>query len=428
MVKGFHQGGVEVEMFRSLTHDAELVQLALPSQAILSLSQYPGGRAQWDVSLGDHVEEDQKIASGQRAQDVPLHSPIPGVVEAFQEKRLPNGNLSSTVIIRLDGNFARTGKVVPRREWHGFKSDQLLRWIWENGVFFESSTIDSVWNILDISIPIKNLIINGVQNEPYLTAPTLIMGEKSAEIAEGIQILQEIFQPQKTLFASDPDFPEDWHNLYREMLPGVELVSVRQRYPQAQERILWQTLKGTLGGEGFNRRENLIVGLDTLLAVHDAVVWSRPYTEKLITLSGHGVVSPGIYRVKVGTPIAQILADTGGLTPDASQILVGGPFCGLPVEDLSLPVTKSTQAVLVLTDQELGPQKTYPCIRCAACVSSCPVGINPVEIYQLLTRGQGEQAQREGLPSCIRCGICSFVCPSRVPLLETFLLLGGKHA
>ncbi|PKO99886.1 MAG: electron transporter RnfC, partial [Bacteroidetes bacterium HGW-Bacteroidetes-9] len=63
------------------------------------------------------------------------------------------------------------------------------------------------------------------------------------------------------------------------------------------------------------------------------------------------------------------------------------------------------------------------CIRCARCISVCPMGLEPVLLAQLSENQMYEQAEKEKILDCIECGSCHFTCPAGRPLLD-FLRLG----
>ena len=63
-----------------------------------------------------------------------------------------------------------------------------------------------------------------------------------------------------------------------------------------------------------------------------------------------------------------------------------------------------------------------PCIRCAKCVSACPMGLEPFLLSTLTSFNEWERAEKEDIVSCIECGSCQFTCPSNRPLLDMIRL------
>ena len=59
------------------------------------------------------------------------------------------------------------------------------------------------------------------------------------------------------------------------------------------------------------------------------------------------------------------------------------------------------------------------CIRCARCVSACPMGLAPVEIALSLEVKDVEELKVLHTDLCMECGSCSFVCPAKRPVAQT---------
>jgi electron transport complex protein RnfC len=407
-----------VDSFRSLIASHTIQPLFLPSLAVVPLVQYPGARAEWVVEAGDQVAEEQVLARGLRAADLAVHSPIPGRILEFREVTLPGGTVTSAALIRLEGEFGRTGRPTAKKEWLQAPDAELAARIAAAGIYLSSSSLDPRRTLEPLPSALDFLVINGLQPEPYLTLSLHLQHERAEDVAEGVRILQKLLRPARTEFAADPEDAEQWAATFSALLPGVGLHSLEFRYPQAQEGLLLKTLGIPLAPGSGSRI--LIVDTASVLAVRDAVVEGRPHVEVTVVVTGRGVRQPGAYRVRIGTPLAQLLKDAGGLAPGEHKILVGGPFQGKAVDHLSTPVLKSTQAVLVLDREEVNEAVERPCIRCGQCVESCPVGLEPLNLHKALKQGAADLAWSEGLGFCIECGICSFVCPSRVPLAAEF--------
>lgn len=98
---------------------------------------------------------------------------------------------------------------------------------------------------------------------------------------------------------------------------------------------------------------------------------------------------------------------------------------GKAVSNSEVPVTKGTSGILLMEEPEAKRGKAISCIRCARCVSACPMGLEP---FLLMTFGQAElwdKAEKNKVMDCMECGSCSFTCPSNRPLLDYIRL--GKN-
>ena len=92
---------------------------------------------------------------------------------------------------------------------------------------------------------------------------------------------------------------------------------------------------------------------------------------------------------------------------------------GVTVIDLRSSVLKNTNAILALTEKEAALPKSTACIRCGACINTCPLGLAPAAIAQAYKKRDTEALERLSVDTCMLCGCCSFVCPANRPLVQT---------
>lgn len=74
---------------------------------------------------------------------------------------------------------------------------------------------------------------------------------------------------------------------------------------------------------------------------------------------------------------------------------------------------------------ESEPSKAGPCIRCARCVTVCPVGLEPYLLMRLSEKQLWQMAEQEHVADCTECGFCQEVCPANRDLLSNIRL--GKN-
>ena len=106
-----------------------------------------------------------------------------------------------------------------------------------------------------------------------------------------------------------------------------------------------------------------------------------------------------------------------------NEFILGGPMMGPAVSAMDTPITKGTSGILVLNEPEIQSEtrRTWPCIKCARCVSACPMHLNPSQLGQLAAKREyPAMAEKYHLDDCFECGCCSYVCPSNIPLVQYF--------
>jgi electron transport complex protein RnfC len=91
-----------------------------------------------------------------------------------------------------------------------------------------------------------------------------------------------------------------------------------------------------------------------------------------------------------------------------------------------VPVTKGSSGVLLLTKEESVRKPMRDCIRCAKCVSVCPMGLNPTLLMNATEFAEWDLAEKNYITDCIECGSCSYTCPANRPLLDYIRSGKGK--
>ena len=95
---------------------------------------------------------------------------------------------------------------------------------------------------------------------------------------------------------------------------------------------------------------------------------------------------------------------------------------GEAVFSLKICATKTTSALLFLSENEAEANKSSVCIGCGKCVQACPMGLSPTFIEEALLAKKYEEAKRYGASAFIGCGCCSYVCPAKRYLAQSVKL------
>ena len=164
----------------------------------------------------------------------------------------------------------------------------------------------------------------------------------------------------------------------------------------------------------------------TLFAVYEAVQKNKPLISRVMTVTGKDVKNPGNYEVRFGTPLADVLEMAGGVPESTGKIIGGGPMMGRAMQNIDMPCNKRMSGALLMTEAESKRVDPSPCIRCAKCVSACPMGLEPYLLAKLSAAQNWEAMEKLNIMDCIDCGCCLFTCPSHRPLLDYIRLGKGK--
>ena len=157
----------------------------------------------------------------------------------------------------------------------------------------------------------------------------------------------------------------------------------------------------------------IVDNVDTVVAIYRAVTEGRPLMERIITVTGDAVANPRNFRVPIGMSYQELLDIAGGFKQEPEKIICGGPMMGFGMFQLDVPTTKTSTALLALTQDDVSAMEPSPCINCGRCVEVCPSRIIPSRLADLSERHNEEGFVKMNGLECVECGSCSFVCPAK---------------
>jgi Na+-translocating ferredoxin:NAD+ oxidoreductase subunit C len=421
----FH-GGLHLDDHKSESLGTEIQIASLPDEIILRGSQHIGEHNTPVVKIGDHVVKGQLLAETREFVSAPVHAPTSGVVSAIEARPVAHasGQSDLCIIIKPDGKdeALTTGKSPDE----SLNTEQMLTRIRKAGIVGMGGAVFPTAAKLETAnqYQIKTLIINGAECEPYITCDDMLMQLDATRIMRGIQILQQILQPQQTLIGIEDNKPAAIKSMRAALtdlpLTNTQVVSIPTLYPSGGERQLIKILTGeeVVSGELSFKIGFLTQNVGTCAAIADAIDRDLPLISRVVTVTGPGIKNPGNWQVALGTPIHHLIALAGGYTVENPKLIMGGPMMGLPLTSDQIPVVKATNTILVL-DQQDQPQVSE-CVRCGQCADVCPVNLLPQQLYWHSRSKQFELSEQYHLFDCIECGCCSAVCPSHIPLVQHF--------
>ena len=429
-MKSLFFGGVHPEGRKELSAAVPLTAAALPAQAAILLRQHVGVPCEPLVAAGDTVCLGQKIGGGD-GLCVPVHAPVSGVVEAIEDRPHPGGGLCPAIIIKNDFLDTPTPTMKPYSHLELLSPAELVSIIREAGIVgMGGAAFPSDIQAKTGMSQTDTLILNACECEPYITADDVLLRTWPDQVLRGLEILVRVLVPSRTVIAVE-DNKAEAAALLRERLtdfPGMELRGLPTRYPQGAEKQLIQAVAGRQVPSGGLPKDVgcAVFNAATAAAVYRAVYDGMPAIERIVTVTGEGVKQPRNLIVRTGTSFLEVIAAAGGLTGDAWKVLSGGPMMGVAQGDLSVPVVKSTNAIVCLSNAQNGETAHPACIRCGKCLAVCPMGLEPLYLYRFSNAGELDALKRLHLPDCIECGCCAYACPGKLPLVEGFRK--GKRA
>lgn len=440
-IRTFSIGGIHPEE-NKLSNDATTQVAALPVQAIFPLSQHIGAPAKPVVAKGDKVKVGTMIAEAGGFVSAPIYSSVSGTVLKIDTAVDATGYRKPAIIINVDGDeweesIDRSNKLETVEEHPELTPEEIVNRIKVAGVTGMGGA--GFPTFIKLCPPptakAECVIINAVECEPYITADYRLMLEKSDEILVGLELLMKAAKVTRGYIGIETNKPQAIELLADKCAKKfggsayeVEVVPLKQRYPQGGEKQLVDAV--------INRQVPappaipvnvgaIVQNVGTAFAVYEAVMKHKPLFERYTTVTGKKLRQPGNYLVRMGTPMKDLIAVCGGMPEEDSKVLAGGPMMGKAMTSTDVPVCKGTNSVTILSGEDAVRKEPQPCIRCAKCVSACPMGLEPYLLAKLSAVSNWERCESEDIVSCIECGSCQFTCPAHRPLLDNIRL--GKQ-
>jgi len=418
-------GGVHPNEGKSLTENCPIAELPAPEQIFIPVSLHIGAPCEPIVSVGDHVNLGQLIAKATAAVSADIHASVSGTISAIEPRLHANGKMVLTIVINNDMQDTVDESVVPHTAELENDPKALTEIVRKAGIVgMGGAAFPTAVKITSGLGKVDNIIINAAECEPYITADHRIMLEHPDEVLEGVRMLTKLFELPYATFVVENNKKEAIKRL-KEFIPDnngdVRIKVHKTKYPQGAEKQLIQSVTGRqVPPGGLPADVGCVVFNDyTCWSINRAVKTGMPAIDRVVSVTGPGIKSPGNYRVRVGTPVRKLIEAAGGLTSDAQKVLMGGPMMGIAIYDLDVPVVKGTNCILVLTGKENLSQPESNCIRCGRCVSACPMHLMPGSIYHYDRKNDTLMLQKLHASDCIECGCCTYVCAGRLDLTQS---------
>lgn len=269
---------------------------------------------------------------------------------------------------------------------------------------------------------IEYIIANCAECEPYITADYRRMLENTGQLVNGMRIILSLFPNAKGIFAVEDNKKDCIEKLNKETEndPNMEVKALMTKYPQGAERqLIYAVTKRAINSSMLPADAGCIVdNVETLIGIHMAVAEGKPLTERVVTVSGDAINSPGNFKVLLGTNHMELIEAAGGFSQQPEKLISGGPMMGFAMVSAEAPVTKTSSSILAFKEDIVSKSVETACINCARCVDVCPSRIIPSRLADLAQRHDEKAFVAMNGLECVECGSCSYVCPAKRPLKQ----------
>ena len=425
-------GGTHPPEKKDITREMEIQRGPAVTEVAVMLCQHIGAVCQPLVRKSEAVQAGQKIGDCDAFVSAPVHSSITGkVIEVALRSHAVLGRSLAVVIGAFPYSPTKwpSFKLKDDFDENNYSAGQICDAVRQAGIVGMGGAGFPTRVKIEPNprLPKEILIINGCECEPYITCDYRIMLEWTDKIVVGIRLARKASGCSRVFIAIEDNKPEAIEVMNAALKTcadgkDIKVVPVRTKYPQGGERQLIKAiLKKNVPTGGIPPMIGVVVlNVATVAAITEAVISDLPLTHRVVTVTGEAIARPGNYHVPIGMSVEDLIEFCGGVTKESAKVIMGGPMMGIAVADLKTPITKTTNAITVLTKEQIGSAKfagrQTPCIRCGRCLGVCPENLNPTKIAHAVKSNLLDVAESYYISACMECGCCSYVCPANIEL------------
>ncbi|ONI42218.1 electron transporter RnfC [Candidatus Epulonipiscium fishelsonii] len=417
------KGDIRPSDAKEMTKHKAIVELKPQKELVYPLSQHFGEPAKPIVKVKDEVKRGQMIAKANEFVSAPIFSSVSGVVTKIEPRFTPTGEKVDSIIIENDEKYEEV-EFIKVKSIDTLSKKDIIGKVQQAGIVGLGGVGFPTHVKLSPTEPnkIEYVIANCAESEPYLTGDYRRMLENPEELISGMNIILKLFDNASGIFGIEdnkPDCIEKLNALIKDE-PRMKVVAVKTKYPQgAESQLIYAITKRALKYPLAPKDVGCIVNnVETMVAIHNAVINGVPLMERVVTVSGDGINEPGNFKIPIGTNHNELIEAAGGLKENVEKIISGGPMMGFAMFTTDVPITKTSAAFLAFTYDEVAAVTPSACINCGRCVSACPSRIIPSRVAKFAELKDSTQFEKYSGMDCVGCGNCSFACPAKKHLKQ----------
>ncbi len=424
------KGGVHPYDGKELSKDKPIKEYLPQGELVYPLSQHIGAPAKPVVKAGDEVLAGQMIAEAGGFVSAPIYATVSGKVKKIEKRRVVVGDMVDSIVIENDGQY-NTVEFHPVEDVSALSKEEIIEKIKNAGIVGMGGAGFPTHVKLSPKEPdkIDYIIANCAECEPYLTSDYRRMLEEPEKLIGGMKIMLSLFDNAKGIFGIEDNKP-DCIKLLSDLVkdePKMEVKALKTKYPQGSERqLIYATTKRAINSTMLPADAGCIVdNTDTIVSIYKAVKLGMPLMHRIVTITGDAIAEPQNFSICIGTNYRELVEAAGGFKTQPQKIISGGPMMGFAMFSLDIPTTKTTSALLCLTEDEVqkAEGQATNCINCGRCVEACPSRIIPSRLADFAQNHQAEQFEKWNGLECVECGSCSFTCPAKRNLLQAIRVM-----
>lgn len=392
---------------------------------IFPLRQHIGTISEPCVNVGDYVYVGETIAKSDAFVSSPIHSSVSGTVIKIEPHIHPSGDAVTSIFIENDFTYKTHPDIKPPKSYLEMTSNEIISVIRNAGIVGMGGA--GFPTHVKLSPPpekkISYIIVNGAECEPYLTSDHRRMLESPDDILYGLKVVMKLFSLDNGYIGIEKNKTDAIKLLSEKAVSesGIHIKTLKTKYPQGAEKQLIRAItRRQIPSGGLPADVGaIVINTDTVCAIANAFKTGMPLTERIVTVSGECAAKPCNLKVKLGTPLKNVIEQAGGFSDEPQKLILGGPMMGSAIFSEEIPVIKTTSCLLAFAEQVSNYEEDSPCIKCGKCVSHCPMHLSPLYLAKYASERRFDMCEKLHILDCMECGLCSYLCPGlQAPLVK----------
>ncbi|OOB77032.1 MAG: electron transporter RnfC [Epulopiscium sp. Nuni2H_MBin003] len=412
------KGGVHPDDGKEMSKHKPIATLKPQKELVYPLAQHIGAPATPLVKVKDEVKRGQKIAEAGGFVSAAIYSSVSGVVTKIEPRFTPSGSKVNCIVIQNDNEYTEV-EFQKINSLDELSKEEIIAKIKEAGIVGMGGAGFPTHVKLSPKDPAKidYIIANCAECEPYITADYRRMLENPDELISGMKIILKLFDNATGIFGIEDNKPDCIAKLTELVKdePRIKVMPLETKYPQGAERqLIFATTNRAINSSMLPADAGCVVNnVETMIAIHNAIMNGMPLMERVMTVSGDGIAEPSNFKVLLGTNHNEAIEAAGGFKGTVEKMISGGPMMGFAMFTTDVPITKTSSSVLAFTKDEVALMEPSNCINCGRCVVVCPSRIIPSRLADYSERMDSAEFEKWSGMECVECGCCSYVCPAK---------------
>lgn len=276
------------------------------------------------------------------------------------------------------------------------------------------------------------VLVNGAECEPLLRVDQQLMAAEAGKMLFALNACVEQVGAKQGIVGIKGKYHDAIDALEAQLpkYPKLSIHLLENVYPAGDEQHIVYELTGKVVPEGGIPLMvgSVVLNVETLLNIYDAIWLKQPVVDKYLTIAG-AVKRPMTVKVPVGVSVRSLIELAGGALISDYKVIDGGPMMGKVMDSVDVPVKKASKGYIVLpADHPLILNKEKPvarvlkeaktaCCHCDLCTDVCPRYLLGHKLHpSKLMRIAGYQSLGDKNASvdeaflCCECGLCEQAC------------------